>query len=80
MSTAALGPGHDALLPRAPGGHGVGAVLALVAHAGLVAALTAGVDWRTQPPEVVSAEIWASVPQAAAPPAVAPPPPAPAPV
>ena len=67
---------HDALLPRAPGGTGVGAVLALLAHAALVWALTSTVQWRTRPPEVVSADLWASVPQAAAPLAAPPPRPA----
>lgn len=58
---------HDALLPRAPGGNGPGAALALLVHAGLVAALTVSVDWRTQSSDVVAAELWAAVPQAAAP-------------
>jgi len=72
---------RDALLPRSPGGNGPGAVLALLAHAGLLVALTTAVDWRTRTPDVVSAELWASVPQVAAPRAeTAPaPPPAPAP-
>ncbi len=72
---------HDALLPRAPGGMGWGAVLALLAHGALLLALTSTVQWRTRPPEVFSAELWAAVPQAAAPlpattptPPVAPPP------
>ena len=73
--TAATLP-HDNLLPQAPGGNGPGAALALVVHAGLITALTLGVDWRTHSPEVVSAELWASVPQSAA----APPPPLPEPV
>jgi colicin import membrane protein len=75
---------HDALLPRAPGGNGAGAVLALLVHAALILALTTAVDWRTKTPEVFSAELWATVPQVAAPrveaPAPAPAPsPAPAP-
>jgi len=65
----ALPMAHDALLPRPPGGTGPGAVLALLVHAGLVAALTVSVDWRARTPDVVSAELWASVPQVAAPPA-----------
>jgi colicin import membrane protein len=56
---------HDALLPRPPGGMGTGAALALVVHMGLILALTTAVDWRTQPPPPVSAELWASVPQSA---------------
>jgi len=67
----ALRMAHDTLLPRPPGGNGPGAVLALLVHAGLVAALTVSVDWRARTPDVVSAELWASVPQAAAPPAAA---------
>ncbi len=79
---------HDALLPRAPGGMGTGAALALVVHVGLVLALTTAVDWRTETPPPVSAELWASVPQSAplkaevpapAPPPVALPTPAPPP-
>lgn len=77
MSSAAFG--HDDLLPRPPGGMAPGAVLALLAHAGLVAALAVGVDWRTQPAEVVAAELWASVPQVAAPRPAPPPPPVPRP-
>lgn len=69
MTTAAFP--HDNLLPRPPGGNGPGAALALIVHAGLITALTLGVDWRTHSPDVVSAELWASVPQSAA----APPPP-----
>ena len=65
---------HDALLPRAPGGTAPGAALALLVHAGLLLALTVSVDWKTSPPEVISAELWAAVPQLAAP---APPPPSP---
>ena len=83
MSSAALT--QDSLLPRAPGGNGPGAALALLVHTGLIVALTLGVDWRNREPEVLSAELWAAVPQTAAPPPVvepppAPPPPAPVPV
>ena len=77
MSQLALA--HDALLPRAPGGQAPGAALSLLVHLGLVAALTVSIDWRAKTPEVFSAELWASVPQAAAPAEVAPPPPAPPP-
>ena len=84
MSQAlSLPAGHDALLPQPPGGNGPGAALALLVHVGLIVALTNVVEWRTRTPEVVSAELWASVPQAAAPPPelpkAAPPPPRPAP-
>lgn len=83
MSTAALP--QNTLLPQAPGGNAPGAALALVVHAGLIVALTVGVDWRNREPETVTAELWAAVPQMAAPPPAAevappaPPPPAAAP-
>jgi colicin import membrane protein len=90
-AAGSLALAHDALLPRAPGGMGTGAALALVVHVGLIVALTTAVDWRTETPPPVSAELWASVPQSAPkadvqappPPPVlptpAPPPPAPVP-
>lgn len=70
-------------------------MLALVAHGLLIVALMLSVSWRTQPREVVEAEVWAEVPVAAQPAAkvepapppepvpptpVEPPPPVPAPV
>ncbi len=78
-------PVQSDLLPQPPGGMAPGAVLAVLAHAGLLAALAAGVNWRSHAPDVVAAELWASVPQVAAPRPVSPPPPqspppAPAPV
>jgi colicin import membrane protein len=79
MSSAALAP--DNLLPRPPGGLAPGAMLALLVHGLLIAALTAGVDWRSSSADAVSAELWAAVPQSAAPRAVeAPTPPPVAPV
>ena len=66
-STATLQGAHDALLPRAPGGNGAGAALALLVHVALLLALTTAVDWRAKTPEVFSAELWANVPQIAAP-------------
>jgi colicin import membrane protein len=81
-----LSRSHDELLPRSPGGFGAGAMLALLAHAMLIAGLAFAVDWRTRDPEPVSAELWANVPRALAPesapaqsPQVAPDPPAPVP-
>lgn len=71
---------RDAFLPRAPAGLGGGLLLALVAHALLVTALSMGVNWRASPPEGIEAELWASVPQIAAPRAAepeSPPPPPP---
>jgi len=70
---------HDKLLPQPVGGNAPGAAMALAAHAALLLALTVGVDWRTHSPDVVSAELWASVPQSAAPPPVEAPAPTPAP-
>jgi colicin import membrane protein len=58
---------QPSLLPRPPGGNVQGAALALIAHAGLIAALAYGVAWRSPAPDVVSAELWAAVPQVAAP-------------
>lgn len=78
MDTAARLP-HDTLLPRRPGGLGRGALLALLAHAVLIGALTLSVQWRSQSADVVSAELWAAVPQTGAPRAEAPPPTPPAP-
>lgn len=74
MSTLALQ--HQAQWqPQRPGGLGAGAVLALLAHAVLIAGLALGVHWRTKPSEVVmSAELWSAVPEVAAPKAVEPPP------
>ena len=68
---------HDLLLPRAPGGLLPGALLALLAHAAMIVALTTVVNWRASPPETVTAELWSAVPQVAAPPAPPPPPPPP---
>ena len=76
MSSAALP--QNPLLPQSPGGNAPGAALALLVHAGLVAVLALGIDWRNREPDAVSAELWAAVPQIAAPPPaveVAPPPP-----
>jgi colicin import membrane protein len=42
-------------------------------HAGLVAALSVSIDWRSRQPEVVAAELWAAVPQTAAPAPLPPP-------
>ena len=79
MATAALD--RDTFLPRAPAGLGRGLLLALVAHALLIVALSLGVSWRASPPEGVEAELWAAVPQIAAPRAAEPePPPPPSPV
>jgi len=62
----------DDLRPRAPGGRPQAVVLALIAHALLVVALSLGVSWRSTEPAGVEAELWAAIPQAAAPRAVEP--------
>ena len=52
--------------------------LAIVAHVLLVAALTWGVQWKHDAPELsAQAELWSALPQAAAPKLVEPPPPPP---
>lgn len=81
MATLApSGMRHDPLLPQPTGGTGPALSLALVAHAALIAALALGTQWRASTPTVVSAELWASLPQVAAPrPATAPEPPPPPP-
>jgi colicin import membrane protein len=76
---ASLGPGRDVLMPRSPGGNGAGAVLSLLVHAALLLALTTAVEWRSRSTDVVTAELWAAVPQVAGAPAPQPPAPAPAP-
>ncbi len=59
--------------PPQPHGMGVGAMLALLVHAGLLVAIAFGVNWRSSEPAGTSAELWAAVPQAAAPAAQEPP-------
>ncbi len=73
---AALAMAHGAVLPQRAEGAGLGAVLSLLAHALLVAALAWGVSWRAVPEQTFSAELWAAVPQQAAAPLQPPPPPA----
>mgnify|MGYP001553646667 FL=1 len=83
MNTAALSMSRDDLRPRTRDGLGIGALLALLVHVLLIAALAFGVNWRAHEPEGVIAELWSAVPQVAAPRAVSPrpaPPPPPAPV
>ena len=67
MALAMLASAQDALLPRPHGGLGRGALLAFIAHAALIAALALGLRWHASAPEVVSAELWAALPQVAAP-------------
>jgi colicin import membrane protein len=73
VNTAVMG--RDAWKPEQPGGFGVGAFMALVAHAVLVAVLAIGVNWRSSTPDAaLSAELWSAVPEVAAPKPVEPPP------
>src|SRR5450830_1633263 len=61
-------------------GMGRAVVLALLAHALLVAGLTFSVQWKREAENTVAeAELWSAVPQEAAPGAVEPPPPPPPP-
>ena len=85
----ALAPAREAFMPPPTPGLGRSVLMALVAHAALVLALSFAVQWRQSAPEPVafSAELWAAVPTEAAPPAAEPlpvesviePPPAPTP-
>ncbi|MDC8784466.1 cell envelope integrity protein TolA [Roseateles koreensis] len=76
MSTLTLPP-SDPLRPPAPPGLGRGFAFALIAHAALLAALSAGVSWRNQETPAFEAELWSAAPQAAAPKEQAPPTPEP---
>jgi colicin import membrane protein len=67
------------LRPRKPFKLGTGALLAIGVHLLLLVALTVQLNWRSETPSAVSAELWSAVPQVAAPPAVEAPPPPPAP-
>ncbi|MCV2368807.1 cell envelope integrity protein TolA [Roseateles oligotrophus] len=78
MSALFLRP-TDPLRPPETPLMGRGLVFAIIAHAALVAALSAGVNWRTKAPPVFEAELWSAVPQAAAPKEVIPPAPEPEP-
>src|SRR6218665_1943794 len=71
LTHAALDP--SSLAPPQQGGLLRSVGLALVAHALLIAALTWGVNWKSQETPAVEAEIWSSVRQQAAPRAVEPP-------
>lgn len=57
---------RDTLRPPSADNPRVGAVLSALAHVGLIVALTMGVQWHTETPDGVVAELWASVPQTAA--------------
>ncbi|MDQ2779982.1 MAG: protein TolA, partial [Pseudomonadota bacterium] len=58
---------HDALRPQRVNSTAPGVALSVLAHLGLLAALTFAVNWRASPVPTVSAELWSAVPHAAAP-------------
>lgn len=67
MSTLAPSDRFD-FAPPPTGGVGRSLALAVVAHAVLLAALTWGVNWKSQSlPVTAEAELWSALPQAAAP-------------
>jgi colicin import membrane protein len=61
-------------MPRPPRVRGRSLALAVFAHVLLILALAFGVNWRSDEPATVAAELWSATPQAAAPRAVEPPP------
>jgi colicin import membrane protein len=77
-AAAVIVPRAGDLRPPRPAGMGRGAMLALLAHLGLLVALAFGVSWRSSQPAGVTAELWAVTAETAAP-AAAEPTPAPAP-
>lgn len=79
MTALSLGPRRDPLRPPEAPGLGRGMIFAAIAHAALLAALSAGVHWRTETLPAFEAELWSAVPQAAAPREQAPPEPEPVP-
>ncbi|WP_247661367.1 cell envelope integrity protein TolA [Ideonella alba] len=58
---------RESLRPPSADSPRAGLAMSALAHAGLLAALALGVQWRTEEPAAVSAELWAAVPQIAAP-------------
>jgi colicin import membrane protein len=66
---------RDPFMPKAPRVRGRAITLAVLAHLLLILALAFGVNWRSDEPATVAAELWSATPQAAAPRAVEPPPP-----
>ncbi len=65
---------RDPFMPQVPRVRGRAIALAVLAHALLILGLMFGVDWRSDEPATVAAELWSATPQAAAPRAVEPPP------
>jgi colicin import membrane protein len=74
MSAFSLRHRADPLRPPEAPGLGRGFAFAVLAHALLLLALSASVQWRTKTLPTFEAELWSAVPQAAAPKAVEPPP------
>jgi colicin import membrane protein len=70
-STASV-PAASSLHPPRADGLGLGLTLAVLVHLGLLAMLTLGVQWRSQAPATVEAELWDGVPQIAGTPATNP--------
>ena len=66
---------RDPFMPQAPKVRGRAIALAVAAHALLILGLAFSVNWGSEEPASVAAELWSATPQAAAPRAVEPPPP-----
>jgi len=66
---------RDPFMPQAPKVRGRAIALALLAHGLLIVGLMFSVNWGSEAPATVAAELWSATPQAAAPRAVEPPPP-----
>ncbi len=74
MTVETLTTNRPEFIPPSPKGTARALILALIAHALLIAALTWGVQWRRDSENMaVEAELWSSTVQQAAPPAVRPP-------
>jgi colicin import membrane protein len=65
---------RDPFMPRAPKVRGRAIALAVAAHVLLIVGLMFSVNWGSEEPATVAAELWSATPQAAAPRAVEPPP------
>ena len=66
---------RDPFMPQAPKVRGRAIALAVAAHVLLIVGLMFSVNWGSEEPATVAAELWSATPQAAAPRAVEPPPP-----
>jgi colicin import membrane protein len=64
---------QESLRPPSRDNPRLGVLMSALAHAGLITALTLGVQWRNEEPAGVEAELWAATPQIAAPRAEPPP-------